>query len=50
MNQKSVVLTLACLIAALCTVGAWTGSAPVLTMAASCITGLFAFLQTHPKE
>jgi hypothetical protein len=47
MNEKHVVLILAGLIAALSAIGAWSGNVAVLTMAASCITGLFAFLQVH---
>lgn len=46
-GQKPIVLALSGLIAVLAGVGAWTGNAAVLTMAASCITGLFAFLQVH---
>jgi hypothetical protein len=47
MNQKPIVITLALLIAVLVGIGAWTGNAAAMTMAASALTGLFAFLQVR---
>jgi hypothetical protein len=49
MPQNTVVLILSALIAILAIAGVWTGNAAVLTMAASVITGLFAFLQVRKR-
>ena len=50
MQNNTTTFALVTLVVLLCALGAMTNSVPVLTMAASSLTGLFAWLQVRPKE
>jgi hypothetical protein len=49
-NHTPTVIALVVLVAVLAALGATTGSVPVMTMSASALTGLFAYLQVTKKD
>ena len=50
MNQKPIISTLAVLIVALAGIGAWYHDPAILTLAASALTGTFAYLQVSKER
>ena len=50
MNHTTIVILLMALIAVLAIAGAMYGNPALITMAASVVTGMFAYLQVRGKE